>query len=177
MFEIYCAFNPVVNKAALEFGQGHVVKIGHTNSASTTSRIDVLRAGWPPGVPTDKKRSMPLAADPNWDFVGRWPVKYDRSEAKKLEVRVRRWFRTRCGETGLIERLRPIVLDGHVELNGLTELVCVDLTKIGATPYISPPSAWAYPETPDLIRKVIETVRKFDADWRREALKNDSQTV
>jgi hypothetical protein len=69
----------------------------------------------------------------------------------------------------LIEKLRPLVLKDHVELNGLTELVCVDLAKIGQNPYIASKGCWTYPETPDLIRKVIGIVRANEVEWRRLA--------
>ena len=166
MFEIYCAFNSAVNKTALELGQGHVVKIGHTDPRSKTPRIKVLQEGWPPGAPEGKKRSLPLAADKSWDYVGRWPVQYDRSDTKKLEVRIQEWFRRRCGETALIERMRSVVSARHVEMNGLTELVCIDLAKIGEKPYIAPAASWTYRETLDLIRRIIEVVRKNDIAWR-----------
>ena len=97
MFEIYCAFNPVVNKAALEFGQGHVVKIGHTNSASTTSRIE-SGAGWPPGGAEYKKRSMPDAGGGSELGFRRVYGLSNMTDQRQTEVRVRRWFRTRCGE-------------------------------------------------------------------------------
>jgi hypothetical protein len=163
VIEIYCAFNPDVNKQSWESGQHHIVKIGHTDPSSKTSRIDVLRDGWPP---TGKKKSMSLAAHSNWDYVGQWPVKYGRSDATKLERRIRRWFFDRCGAVILIEKMRPEVLRNHRELNGLTELVCVDLSKIGDDPKVAPVGAWTYPETPDLIRKIIAVVRMIDAELR-----------
>jgi hypothetical protein len=163
MFRIYCAFSEGLNGDSWAAGyQGHIVKIGHTGAKGEVKRIPSLNRGWR----RNGEASAPLAHKEDWGVFGLWEVHRDsRETVKKIEAEIRDSFIDICGEFEMFTALKASMQEVHRSLNGLTEIVRIDLSLINKMTVFPPARTYIYKETRGLVGCVADVVRSRNAEW------------
>ena len=165
MRRIYCAFSAELNQDSWNAGHiGHVVKIGQTGAGGKVKRIPSLNRGWR----RHGEASAPLACKKDWIVVGLWNTEIaSKRTLKKIEDEVRDCFVDTCGDFEMFEKLKAEMQAVHQNLNGLTEIVRIDLSRIDARGSFPSSHAWNYEQSFGLVESVLGVVRNMVVEWRK----------
>ena len=107
---------------------------------------------------------MGLAGKEDWDIVDWWPASEQRIKARQIEREVREWF-VRLGGPFLLFPDLELEARRSGGLNGLSEVVCIDVEKFnGVVPFRSV-SQWKNSETPEFIENIGKVVKGNNRKW------------
>ena len=114
------------------------------------------------------KISATLAMEKDWDILDWWTVMRPENEVEEIEECVRRWFYSRSGPFRMYDGLADQMLEIDKNLNGLLEVVCIDVGSLdGSFPFL-PWTKWKFPETPELVEKIAKLIFANDVQWLSE---------
>jgi hypothetical protein len=175
MFRIYCAYSPALNNRSWDDEKpSHVIKIGYTGSTSKAEREMPMNIGWGVG---GGRRTAPLGMATGWRIFDWWPIDRIEDEVKDIEEEVIAWFVALSGPFRLYKECYDAMRKVHRKVNGLTEVVCVDVEKLNSASQRPPTVGFCYPETSFFIDKITGVVRENDRNWLDDARRDVVHTV
>jgi hypothetical protein len=104
-----------------------------------------------------------------WRIMDWWPIDRIEDEVKAVEKEVISWFSDLSGPFRMYDECYNAMRKVHRKVNGLTEVVCVDIEKLNAAVHFPPNLACCYPETPYFIETIAKVVRDNDRNWLDDA--------